>query len=356
MKLLICGGCGDQGRNSFYVEGVRHAFFVDAGTSTDGRDRLPHFTQEEIRKAEFVFLTHSHKDHTGAVEFLEENGFKGQVIMSNQTYKQLRYKPRYTMIIDSTAPELDLESDFSVRWGRTGHCAGSVWYMLSVEGKNLFFSGDYREGDPFYRSDPARGMSADIAVIDGAYSREDQGEEMREAVIGRAAELLQKGPLLLPVPRYGRGLSLAVLLRERLGEDFPIYLDLRLHDQWMMLGKRKYFATDRALQISPESFRQWDGKKFCGKGVYFLTDAQLSRYESRGLVESEPALSVLLTGSIHGYGNAGEFLERGQAEMVLWPNHQTMKECRDLAEANHFERVIPYHNRCLPAESDQIFF
>ena len=36
MQLYIAGGCGDQGRNCFYIEGDRHAFIVDAGTSTDG--------------------------------------------------------------------------------------------------------------------------------------------------------------------------------------------------------------------------------------------------------------------------------------------------------------------------------
>lgn len=355
MELTICGGCGDEGRNCFYVEGEQHAFFVDAGTSTDGRDRLPRFTKDQIGRAEFVFLTHSHKDHTGAAEFLEKNGFKGQFIMSNQTYRQLRHKPQYTMILDSTAPELELDEDFSVRWGRTGHCAGAVWYSFTAEGKKLFFSGDYREGDPFYRSDPARNISADIAVLDGAYSRDDRGEDMRKAVLEKAEALLAKGPLLLPVPRYGRGLSLAVRLRE-VRRDIPIFLDKTLREQWTALGKRKYFAAEGPLHIPEEDFRLWDGAHIGEKGLYFLTDAQLSRYESRLLIDGNPQLSVLLTGTVHGYGNAGEFTERGRAEMSLWPNHQTMKECEELAAANRFARVIPYHNRHLPFETDRIVF
>lgn len=49
MQLYIAGGCGDQGRNCFYIEGDRHAFIVDAGTSTDGLDRLPDLSPEMIR-------------------------------------------------------------------------------------------------------------------------------------------------------------------------------------------------------------------------------------------------------------------------------------------------------------------
>ena len=59
MQLFIAGGCGDEGRNCFYVEGDRHAFIVDAGTSTDGLDRIPDLTPEQIHKAEYLFITHS---------------------------------------------------------------------------------------------------------------------------------------------------------------------------------------------------------------------------------------------------------------------------------------------------------
>lgn len=181
MQLYIAGGCGDQGRNCFYIEGDRHAFIVDAGTSTDGLDRLPDLSPEMIRRAEYLFVTHSHKDHTGAIEYLENNGFTGPVLMSNQTYQQIHYKPKNTMILDSTAPELSLDGELSLRWGRTGHCAGAVWYYITVDGKRLFFSGDYRENDTFYRCDAVRGLTADLAVIDSAYSRMDRAKDMRKA-------------------------------------------------------------------------------------------------------------------------------------------------------------------------------
>lgn len=82
-------------------------------------------------------MTHSHRDHTGAIHFLEENGFTGQVLMSNQTYRQIHHKPLNTMILDSTAPELELSTDFRVIWGRTGHCAGAVWFLIEIEGRSF---------------------------------------------------------------------------------------------------------------------------------------------------------------------------------------------------------------------------
>jgi mRNA degradation ribonuclease J1/J2 len=135
MRLMIAGGCGESGRNCFYVEGEQHAYIVDCGMSTDGLDRVPDLTAEQIRRAEFLFLTHSHRDHAGAIEYAENMGFTGPVLMSNRTYQQLKYKPVNTMILDSTAPELELLPEFTVTWGLTGHCAGSVWYKIDCEGK-----------------------------------------------------------------------------------------------------------------------------------------------------------------------------------------------------------------------------
>ena len=166
MQITIAGGCGDFGRSCFFVEGGRHAFIVDAGTSTDGLDRVPDLTAEQAARAEYLFITHSHRDHTGAIGYFESLGFAGSVLLTNQTYRQMKDKPGNTMILDSTAPELELERDFSFRWGRSGHCAGSVWYDISCEGKKLVLFGGITEAMTlFIVCDDAEGKTADVAVL-----------------------------------------------------------------------------------------------------------------------------------------------------------------------------------------------
>lgn len=90
MQITIAGGCGDFGRSCFFVEGGRHAFIVDAGTSTDGLDRVPDLTAEQAARAEYLFITHSHRDHTGAIGYFESLGFAGSVLLTNQTYRQMK--------------------------------------------------------------------------------------------------------------------------------------------------------------------------------------------------------------------------------------------------------------------------
>lgn len=345
MKLNIAGGCGDFGRSCFFVSGNRHAYIVDCGTSTDGLDRVPDLTMDELRSAEYLFLTHSHRDHSGAVEYAEEMGFAGPVIMSAQTYRQLSYKPKNAVIMDSSAPEADLLPDFSFRWGRTGHCCGAVWYAVSCEGKTAFFSGDYREGDPFYRNDPVRDMAADVAVIDAAYPTAETGEAMRTRFLDRAEALLaEERTVILPVPRFGRGLSIAAALAARLKGAVPLAMDERLLREWQTFSRRKYFVNPAVFDVPSDTFRLWDGSTLPGPGVYFLTDAQLSHGDSRQLIERYPAASILLSGRAHGYGRSAEYLASGRAEMVLWPNHMTYGEMETFAAANRFTTVIPFHD------------
>ena len=357
MRLGIAGGCGDHGRSCFFVSGRQHSYIVDCGTSTDGLDRVPDLTAEEIRSAEFVFLTHSHRDHTGAIEYLERMGCTATVLMSAQTYRQMHYKPHNATILDSTAPEVELLPDFQVHWGRSGHCCGAVWYAITCEGKTAFFSGDYREGDPFYRNDAVRDLTAQVAVIDAAYPTEETAAEMRARFLSKSEELLETGgPLLLPVPHFGRGLPMAMMLREKFGAAYPIYMSPKLHREWTRFARRAYFVNPAVFEIPLEAFSEWDEETVAPGGIYFLADAQLGKPGSRALLETHPDLSLLLTGNAHGYGRAKKFLESGRAKQTIWPNHQTIREMRDLARQNDFAQVIPFHDPEREPESTLIEF
>lgn len=75
MELFIAGGCGEHGRNCFYVEQNGEAFLVDCGLLAGAEDNLPRLNAEQIQKLRAVFLTHSHADHTGALPWLAQQGY-----------------------------------------------------------------------------------------------------------------------------------------------------------------------------------------------------------------------------------------------------------------------------------------
>ena len=87
MELFIAGGCGEHGRNCFYVEQNSAAFLVDCGLLAGAEDDLPRLNAEQIQKLRAVFLTHSHADHT-RVNFLH--------LASKQSKLLLRKKWNYS--------------------------------------------------------------------------------------------------------------------------------------------------------------------------------------------------------------------------------------------------------------------
>ena len=146
------------------------------------------------------------------------------VIATGETLRQLPFAAQNPRVLEKGCPAGN--GDFqglSIQWGRSGHCAGSVWYRFSENGKSIFFSGDYTEDALVYACDPIRKQRAGLAVLDCAYGRDDTpyAAACRRLLQETERLLAAHGLLLFPVPKYGRGLEILKLLSEGLGM-FPI--------------------------------------------------------------------------------------------------------------------------------------
>lgn len=104
MELFIAGGCGEHGRNCFYVEQNSAAFLVDCGLLAGAEDDLPRLNAEQIQKLRAVFLTHSHADHTGALPWLAQQGYQGPVYATLPTLTQLPFSLNHIQTLESLCP------------------------------------------------------------------------------------------------------------------------------------------------------------------------------------------------------------------------------------------------------------
>lgn len=162
--------------------------------------------------------------------------------------------------------------------------------------------------------------------------------------------------VLLPVSLHGRGLSIASALALTPGFDRPIFISENLWNQWQSLARRHYFVNEEIFNIPLDRFRCWDGKTLEGNGIYFLTDSQLGKAENRQLVDRNPDMPVLLTGPLHGYGQAREYVESGRIHLAVWPNHTSLSEMEEIVRENTFGKVIPFHNEHMPWHEEMVEF
>ena len=346
MKLVIAGGVGEHGRNCFYVQGDARRFLVDCGKMADTPDDpYPRLSRAQIQDADTVFLTHSHADHSGALPWLYANGFCGRVIAAAETLRQLPFVVQNGCALETLCPDgAGQVQSLSVQWGRSGHCAGSVWYHFAEGGKSIFFSGDYTEDTQVYACDSIRGQHADLAVLDCAYGRDETpyAEACARLVLGTER--------LLPVPKYGRGPEILKLFSDRL-RGVSYYADALLleNDTTRRAGGFWYRPGQTDIPV-----RLYHGQT---QGIVFVSDPQLRSAAARDMAEQVLSCggAAVMTGTAEKGSYSEDLIRKGRMAMLRYPVHLNHAQFAQLAEQNDFRQTIPYHSADFSAAREILF-
>lgn len=351
MKLTIAGGAGEHGRSCFHVAHEAGAFLVDCGIEAGSSNMWPCLTDEQILSARALFLTHSHKDHTGAIDWLIGRGFQGCIVATRETFLQLgvTYPDMRALADISPGPFLGL----SIEWGRSGHCIGSVWYRFSDARGAAVFSGDYTENSQVYACDPIRGAHAIFAVLDAAYGKSgaDAADAMRFFLDGVPTDI----PALFPVPKHGRGPEMALLLHERHPAIALLGDDTFLRTIRILTKKAKWLRTEcieslKSLPVAPLIGKP-NGPCFC-----FLSDVQLNGPSAQTYAEEFARTgTVILSGHADEGSGARTLMDAGRARVLPFPVHQNLQEAHALTDRNTFSTVVYAHSpEIAPPENDVI--
>lgn len=349
MRLWIGGGCGEHGRNCFLLEGEKYNIMLDCGVMVGAVEPLPRLSAEQIQRTRYVLLSHAHKDHTGAAEWLVENGFQGIFLMTTETARQLPFTlPNSKLLPTPENVETFKAEELKIMYGMSGHCAGSVWYMLTWHNLRVFYSGDYHFYSSVYQCTHVQKRKADLAIIDSCYPEDENSQELFTRKLESIFKVTSR--VLLPVPKYGRGLDLLLLFIRH----FPsvhVMLDSHMQSELNRLKSIKKWIRPDAYQ----TLHAW--APFCGKSdrhVLLLADPQLEstvgQYTAK--IYAQEQYPILFSGNVDTGTYAKTLIDSGKATCCILPVHNSDAEYRMFKRANRFQKTIPFHTDRLGSDRD----
>lgn len=265
------GGSGEEARNCFFVFSGETRFLLDCGVlreiSAVGRV-YPLITKEIASSIDAVFLSHAHEDHSAALPYLYELGYRGPVFCHPETMALaknfmrkwvsyvkdkggiLPFDENNIDLLDFCPLELGVNeiSGVKVLAGRSAHMLGSLWYHFDFSGATLLYTGDTCFDSPLLKADEM--PACDILVADAAYAaRTIDQKQQYESILASVNKTISKnGTALLPVPSNGRGIDLFLYLLER---KVPLIVD-------KSILKSSHTLKDKVGWISESSL--WDAK------------------------------------------------------------------------------------------------
>lgn len=395
IEMRIWGGAGEEGRSCYFVKQGDSRILFDCGVKKEGKGEYPLLDREEVAQLDAVFLSHAHEDHTMAIPLLYRLGYRGDVYTTRPTVEQLpayvtawnsfvhhrsgvlpfdeqdRMRVTY-QIVENIAKPLewyDLSTNIQFAWGRSGHMAGSVWWVVCLEGKVVFFSGDYTaESSLFVHDAPSLSKlnlsSVDLAIVDAAYGvdKESQKNYMDRMMLSMEESLGQAGTVLLPVPVYGRGQELLMMLKEafphvRFIVESSIVKALASYMEWhdwlkpeVLEPVAKMLAGDSNMNIiHTQSDR--DQLLFEDAQIIFTSDGMMQDKVSQTYyrrIQQDPVNRVIFTGHLARGSFGRELLNHQndsecQVEWIRYKVHQGIDDVHIMLNQLHARQTIPVH-------------
>ena len=386
--LSAFGGSGENGRNCYTIGMGDEFILLDCGVKreiVDGQVGFyPALTKEIVSKIKAVFLSHCHEDHVAGLPLLYELGYTGKVYGTRETIAEtmgfvkkwmayveknhgvLPFKAESADLIDLAPIELGVQEieGIQLETGRSGHVLGGVWYIFTIEGKRLLYTGDMcREPGVLAFDQPG---SCDAAIMNAAYAGKKIVQSAQfDALLASVKETaLAGGKVLLPVPPKGRGIEIAQFLGEKLKDSgIPVFVEsaveksykqLATQESWIKPGILSEFPANlHVLSSDEEREAAWT---VSGGAAYITPDGMLSTelgLQYFAALKGDAANKVIISGhAAKGTAGAGVLDESYRAangvkaagEKIVFKVHMDDDDIIEMCSLTGAKKAVLFHS------------
>ena len=331
MRLSFLGAAGEVTGSCTLVETDDVRFLVDCGMFQGGPEARQKNMRAlnwgfDVRRIDFVLLTHAHIDHSGLLPRLSMLGYRGPIyttqatadllavllpdsghIQEKEAEWQLRHRHRRGKDERGIAPPLytvaqalaSLKLLRPVHYGETlrpaesvsvlfhdaGHILGSAWLEVTVTGegkpRRLVFSGDLGMSDRAVLCDPEPApAAADVLLIESTYGdRQHRSLAETEDEIVAAFERTRAagGNLIIPAFAVGRTqeilYKLASLVRSKRLYPLKVYVDSPMANA----ATRITLAHTDLIDQETRDLIAWQQKHPDKMSIEFVADVERSK-------------------------------------------------------------------------------
>ena len=368
MTVEPWGGVNEYGRNCFYIECGQKRILLDCGIHK-GTKKIPDMCKDKVEKLDYVFLSHSHIDHYGAIHELYNLGYKNKVFMTQDTKNQIKgylekHKNIKTEVMEEVCKPLvwhNIDDKVSILWGRNGHVQGAIWIALSIGEDTLFYSGDFnKEAQLLPHDNPVESLKSNNinhGIIDcGSGSLNETYSEILEGVKSDIKNTLSKrGSILFLSHAYGKGTEMLILLLKELRDVmFSVTKNLLKGAEELVkispvMDIEEFNHLKKSVEVIDKSFNI-DTIKDSSR-VYFCENVnadmdleyklinEISRYKENMIVftTKQPKDSI----GLHMINNKDKF--NGDIKYVNIKAHQSEQEAISMSEEMNINNCIYFH-------------
>lgn len=331
MRVRAISGYGRKGPACFLVETGGRRLLLDLGAGPDHEDK-PHL--DGIGAVDAILVSHGHGDHVGALDLAPRVG--APPVYATAAVRALADDAALKAARDLPVGASEVLG-IAVLTGRDGHAPGGVWLRLGGPA-GLLYTGDFSVESALWPFDPM--PEAALLVMDASYGDYDGTlAEGAARLIARAAA----GPLLLPAPRDGRGLEMALTL-SRAGLAVRLCVAHRAAAETLLAATPEAVSDAgqaglAALLEAPPLLADSEPA-----GVMIAAAAGAARGTAAALAErwaDDPSVGIVFTGHLPAGSPAERLVATGRATFQRWNVHPRAGDLGELLARTGARTAMP---------------